>query len=395
MLHGSLSAVLQDEMGQILEAHSISAGLDYPGSGPEHAHLRDIGRARYLAVTDAEALATFRRVTRLEGIIPALETAHALHYALQPADSGARHRVLLGPRRQGPGRGPRAGIPAGTHEGRGASVRGDPVGPSAGLIAGAQAIAAAFAGDGRARGADALHDGRLPRHGDLAASRRRPTPTPAPTSSSSASRSATRWPTARSSTPRGRRALRAGATTHEVLAVGRTLAERVPVVAMVYANLVLARGLERFADDLAAHGISGLIVPDLPLEESDGVRAACDAAGIALVPLVAPTTPDERMARIGASARGFVYAVSVAGTTGERAALADVFAGIVARAKASTACRSPLGFGIGTPEQAREAADAGADGVIVGSRLVRAVAEAEDPAAAVHELVARFAQALR
>jgi tryptophan synthase beta chain len=87
VLHGALSAVLQDEMGQILEAHSISAGLDYPGTGPEHAHLRDSGRARYLAVSDAEALATFRRVTRLEGIIPALETAHALHYALAPADS--------------------------------------------------------------------------------------------------------------------------------------------------------------------------------------------------------------------------------------------------------------------------------------------------------------------
>jgi tryptophan synthase beta chain len=87
VLHGSLSAVLQDEMGQILEAHSISAGLDYPGVGPQHAYLRDTGRATYLAVSDAEALDTFRRVTRLEGIIPALETAHALHYALQPSDS--------------------------------------------------------------------------------------------------------------------------------------------------------------------------------------------------------------------------------------------------------------------------------------------------------------------
>jgi tryptophan synthase beta chain len=87
VLHGSLSAVLQDELGQILEAHSISAGLDYPGVGPEHAHLRDTGRARYLAVSDAEALETFKRVTRLEGIIPALETSHALHYAMQPSDS--------------------------------------------------------------------------------------------------------------------------------------------------------------------------------------------------------------------------------------------------------------------------------------------------------------------
>jgi tryptophan synthase alpha chain len=192
----------------------------------------------------------------------------------------------------------------------------------------------------------------------------------------------------------GTAALRAGATTHEVLAVGRALAERLPVVAMVYANLVMARGFERFADDLAAHGLSGLIVPDLPLEESEPVRAACDACGLALVPLVAPTTPQERMARIGASARGFVYAVSVAGTTGERATLADAFGEIVTRAKASTEVPVALGFGISTPEQARAAADAGADGVIVGTRLVRAVAEAQDAPAAVHDLVSQFALAL-
>lgn len=87
VLHGSLSAIMQDAEGQITEAHSISAGLDYPGSGPEHAWLRDSGRARYVAVTDEEALAAFRTVSRLEGIIPALETAHALHFALQPSDT--------------------------------------------------------------------------------------------------------------------------------------------------------------------------------------------------------------------------------------------------------------------------------------------------------------------
>ncbi len=86
VLHGALSAVMQDEEGQIVQAHSISAGLDYPGTGPQHAQLRDSGRARYVAVTDAQATAAFREVARLEGIIPALETAHALAWTLAQND---------------------------------------------------------------------------------------------------------------------------------------------------------------------------------------------------------------------------------------------------------------------------------------------------------------------
>jgi tryptophan synthase alpha chain len=164
---------------------------------------------------------------------------------------------------------------------------------------------------------------------------------------------------------------------------------------MCYANLVFARGADRFAADLAATGASGLIVPDLPLEEANETRAACEAAGVALVPLVAPTTPDERLAAIGAQARGFVYTVSVTGTTGERAALSDAFGGVVARAKAHTSVPVALGFGIATPEHAAQAADAGADGVIVGSRLVRAAGDADDPPAAVREVVAAMAAALR
>jgi tryptophan synthase beta chain len=88
ILHGARSAVMQDEEGQIVEAHSISAGLDYPGTGPQHAQLRDSGRARYVAVTDSDALAAFREVTRLEGIIPALETAHALAWVLAQEGGG-------------------------------------------------------------------------------------------------------------------------------------------------------------------------------------------------------------------------------------------------------------------------------------------------------------------
>ena len=107
-----------------------------------------------------------------------------------------------------------------------------------------------------------------------------------------------------------------------VLEVARALAPSVPVVLMCYANMVLARGAEAFVERLAAAGVCGLIVPDLPLR---GGRRRCSRratrAGVALVPLVAPTTPDERLAEIGARARGFLYTVSVDGTTGERDAL--------------------------------------------------------------------------
>src|SRR5579862_7347034 len=121
----------------------------------------------------------------------------------------------------------------------------------------------------------------------------------------------------------GTAALRAGVRLQDVLSeVGRAIAEEgVPVVVMCYTNSILARGLERFADALLAAGASGLIVPDLPLEEAPATLHACDERGLALVPLVAPTTPGDRLEAIGARARGFLYTVSVTGTTGERAAL--------------------------------------------------------------------------
>jgi tryptophan synthase alpha chain len=189
-------------------------------------------------------------------------------------------------------------------------------------------------------------------------------------------------------------ALRAGTRLPDVLEVGRAIAEHVPVVVMCYANTILARGLERFADALVESGASGLIVPDLPLEEAPGALRACDERGLALVPLVAPTTPADRLARIGAQARGFVYAVSVTGTTGERGGLQDGLAGVLSRTAACTEVPVAVGFGISTAEQAAAAAAAGADGVIVGSRLVRAAGESEDPVAAVGALVRELASGL-
>jgi tryptophan synthase alpha chain len=186
-------------------------------------------------------------------------------------------------------------------------------------------------------------------------------------------------------------ALARGVTLHDVLAGAAELADALPVVVMCYANVILARGLERFVGELVAAAVSGLIVPDLPAEEAGECLAVCDAAGVALVPLVAPTTPEERLARIGGSARGFLYAVSVTGTTGERTGIDGGLPAFLARAGAHTSVPVAVGFGIATPEHAIAAVAAGAEGVIVGSRLVRAAGEGED----VEALVRGFGAALR
>jgi tryptophan synthase alpha chain len=187
-------------------------------------------------------------------------------------------------------------------------------------------------------------------------------------------------------------ALAEGVTPHGVLRVCERIAERVPVVLMVYANVVMAAGAETFALRAAAAGAAGLIVPDLPTDEAGEVRAACDAEGLALVPLVAPTTTDERVAEIGADARGFVYTVSLTGVTGERDAVAPDVTSTVARVRSSTELPVAVGFGISTGAQARTVAEI-ADGVIVGSRIVRAAAEGG--AAGVGSVVEELAAALR
>jgi tryptophan synthase alpha chain len=188
----------------------------------------------------------------------------------------------------------------------------------------------------------------------------------------------------------GTQALRAGATVDGVLGICEALGDRVPIIVMTYANIVFAQGAAGFAQLLRERGAAGLIVPDLPLEESADVRAACDAVGLAFVPLVAPTTTDERMAEIGAHAKGFLYAVAVVGTTGERAKT-DAYEAVLSRAKKHSKVPVALGFGVSSPEQAVTAAAAGADGVIVGTRMIRAVADGENVEALVGEFVAALA----
>lgn len=187
-------------------------------------------------------------------------------------------------------------------------------------------------------------------------------------------------------------ALAAGATPDGVLRICEVLAASLPVALMAYANAVLAHGPERFVRRAVDAGAEGLIVPDLPHDEAAALRASCDAAGLALVPLVAPTTRPERIEAIAADARGFVYTVSVVGTTGERDELPPGLAETVARVRDAADVPVAVGFGIARPQQARAVADL-ADGVIVGTRIVRA-AEEGGPTA-VRELVGQLAEALR
>jgi tryptophan synthase alpha chain len=189
-------------------------------------------------------------------------------------------------------------------------------------------------------------------------------------------------------------ALEAGATLGTSLQVCESISERVPVVLMAYANMVLAHsGAEEFAKQALGAGAAGTIVPDLPLEEAEAVREAFSETGLALVPLVAPTTPAERRVRICAAAQGFVYVVSTVGTTGERDELPAELTQLVAATKSEAEVPVAVGFGIGTPEQVAQVGEV-ADGVIVGSRLVRAAGEA-DGAEAAAEAVSAFLREAR
>jgi tryptophan synthase alpha chain len=185
------------------------------------------------------------------------------------------------------------------------------------------------------------------------------------------------------------KALEAGATLSTALEVCQTISDRVPVVFMAYANMVLAHGgATEFARLARAAGAAGVIVPDLPLDEAGEVRAAFSAEGLALVPLLAPTTPAERRKRICEAAKGFVYVVSTVGTTGERDQIPPALTELVEATKADALTPVAVGFGIGTPGQAAQVGRI-ADGVIIGSRLVRAAGEGGSPQAAA-DAVASF-----
>lgn len=162
---------------------------------------------------------------------------------------------------------------------------------------------------------------------------------------------------------------------------------RAPLFAMGYANPILAHGEARYAEDWQRAQVDGLIVPDLPPEESDSLKRECDARGMALVQFVAPTSTDERIGLAAFHATGFIYVVSVVGITGARAALAAGLRDYVEHVKAHANGKPVVvGFGISTREQVREVGQF-ADGVIVASALIRAAGDAPDPAQSAYDFV--------
>ena len=195
-------------------------------------------------------------------------------------------------------------------------------------------------------------------------------------------------------------ALQQGATVAKCLAAVAELRRRgvtIPLVLMGYYNPLLAYGLPRLAEDAAQAGADGFIVPDLPPEEAGELEAALAGAPtpLPLVRFIAPTTTPERVPVITAGAKGFIYVVSLTGVTGVREALPVGLADFIARIRALTNSQVPLavGFGIATPEQGRTVG-ALADGIIVGSAVVKTVGEAADPVRAAEDLARAFKAAL-
>ena len=402
VLHGAKTKLLQTPEGQIVEAYSVSAGLDYPGVGPEHCHLAALGRARYAVCDDRHAIHAFDALCRCEGIIPALESSHALAEAIRIAPTLPREAVLVvnlsgrgdkdmdnvtqwkaahpdyryeGPHSpdggtpQGPGSQPvtvETQSPSSVHrspaggarlqsvfahakaEGRTARVLYMPCGfPSMAEIE--SAMEALIAG-----GADVLELG---------------VPFSDPIADGPVIQAA------------GQQALAGGVNLPKILDLAARLRAKHPETGLVlfsYYNPILAYGPERLCADAAAAGVDGLLVVDVPHEEEAELRPIAEAAGLSWIPLVSPATTPERAKELVAGCDGFVYVITVRGITGERKALPPELTQRLEALRQVTDLPLAAGFGISDHATA-EAIAAHADGYVVGSAAVRALAEGGIP----------------
>ncbi len=192
-------------------------------------------------------------------------------------------------------------------------------------------------------------------------------------------------------------ALERGVTTQAAIDAIATLRQRgvsIPLVLMGYYNPILAYGLERFVNHARDAGANGFIIPDLPPEEADEFLAVLKPTSLPLITMLAPTTPAERIEKIARNAQGFIYLVSVTGVTGARADIPTGLEALIARVRQHTSAPVCVGFGIGTPQQAK-AVGVLADGVIVGSACVREIGTSQNPIETAREFAQKFKQALR
>jgi len=197
-------------------------------------------------------------------------------------------------------------------------------------------------------------------------------------------------------------ALEKGITVKKSLEAVKEIRKRgvdIPLILMGYYNPMLAYGLEKFIHDAREAGADGFIIPDLPMEEADEFYVALSGAAgedeaLPLIQMLAPTSPNERMEAIARNAKGFIYLVSVTGVTGARTSISEGLGELIARVREHTSAPVCVGFGIGTPEQAKQVG-ALADGVIVGSACVKAIGGSETPVEAAREFARSFREALK
>jgi tryptophan synthase alpha chain len=195
------------------------------------------------------------------------------------------------------------------------------------------------------------------------------------------------------------RGLESGTTPKKVLETVAAIRResQVPIVLYIYFNLIHKQGLKHFIDDVARAGVDGLLVLDLPPEESENYEALMAAAGLCNIYLIAPTTPEERMELIAKRARGFIYYVSREGVTGMQSKVSDTIAAMTAKIRVHTKLPIAVGFGISNPEQAKAVAQH-AEAIVVGSAIVQQIAEhgySADLVPVVNEFVRSLARAVR
>lgn len=192
------------------------------------------------------------------------------------------------------------------------------------------------------------------------------------------------------------RAMKAGMTPVKALNFIKRVTEYkpIPIGLLVYYNLIYQYGIEDFFKDFKDVGGTSVLVADLTIDDAEEITPAAHAAGLETVFMVTPNTTDQRIEKIANRTSGFIYTVSLLGTTGERTKLSDAIRPLVARLKKLTDKPICVGFGISTPEHARQVADAGADGVIIGSRIVKIIEDNLDDTNRMKEQVAAFVQTI-